>query len=97
MTITPSLKWMITLTVMICTVIEVLDMTIVVVAMNNMMGAFATTQDQITWIVTGYIISSAIMIVLTGWLVRTFGRKRLLLIATLGFMVSSLCCGLSTS
>lgn len=92
-----SSKWMITLTVMICTIIEMLDMTIIIVAMSNMMGAFSTTQNQITWIVTAYIVSSAIVILLTGFLVRFFGHKRLLLIATVGFMFSSLACGLSVS
>ena len=72
-----SIKWFITITVMSVAVIEVLDMTIVNVALPNMMGALGASSDQITWVLTSYIVSSAICMPLTGFLVNQFGRRRL--------------------
>ncbi len=83
--------------VMLVTIIEVLDMTIVTVALPHMMGNLGASSDQITWIVTSYIVASVIVMPLTGFLVNFFGRKRLLLICVSGFMVASILCGLSVN
>jgi DHA2 family multidrug resistance protein len=95
--VTGWLRWAITAAVMLVAVIEVLDMTIVNVALDHMMGALGATRDQVTWVLTSYIVSSAIVMPLTGFLVGVVGRKRLLLINIVGFMVTSALCGLSTS
>lgn len=94
--ITNTVRWIITITVMLTAVIEVLDMTIVNVALNQMMGSFAATADQITWVMTAYIVASAVMMPLTGRLVQLFGRRRLLLINISGFFLTSVLCGIST-
>src|SRR3990170_3802771 len=79
--------------VVLTAVLEVLDMTIVNVAIPHMLGAFAATADQITWILTSYIVAAAVVMPLTGYLSTWLGRRRLLLTAITGFVVSSaLCC-----
>lgn len=87
----------IVLTVMLASIIEVLDMTIVNVALAPMMGTLDANSDQITWVLTSYIVSASIFMVLTGFLVQYIGRKKLLLINILGFTISSMLCGLSHS
>jgi DHA2 family multidrug resistance protein len=94
---TGLMRWLIVLSVMLVAVIEVLDITIVNVALTPMMGALGATRDQITWVLTSYIVSSAIVMPLTGYLVAQFGRKKLLLCNISGFMLTSLFCGLSVN
>jgi MFS transporter, DHA2 family, multidrug resistance protein len=76
-------------------VLEVLDMTIVNVAIPHMLGAFGATPDQITWVLTSYIVAAAVVMPLTGYLSNWLGRRRLLLIAIIGFIVSSGLCGMA--
>ena len=90
-------KWMITVTVMLVAVMEVLDITIVNVSLREMMGTFGATVSEITWVITAYVVSAAIMMPLTGFLVDNFGRKRILLINIVGFLAASAACGFSTS
>lgn len=90
-------RWMITVTIMLVAVIEVLDMTIVNVALPKMMGALGTTSDKITWVLTSYIVTSAIFMLLTGFLDSKFGRRHLLLVSIIGFMLASVLCGTATS
>lgn len=97
LSITPTARWIITATVMLVTIIEILDMTIVNVALPPMMGELSANTDQITWVLTSYIVASAIVMPLTGFLVTRFGRRRLLLTNIIGFMIASMLCGLSTS
>ncbi len=94
---TGLLKTLITLSVMLVTIIEILDMTIVNVALPQMMGQLGASSDQITWVLTSYIVSSAIVMPLTGFLVARFGRRKLLLIDIVGFLAASILCGMSTS
>lgn len=91
------MKWLIAITVMSVAVIEVLDMTIVNVALPNMMGALGANSSQITWVLTSYIVSSAICMPLTGFLVTRFGRKRLLIINVIGFLITSALSGMSVT
>ncbi|HPQ95483.1 MAG: DHA2 family efflux MFS transporter permease subunit [Thiothrix sp.] len=86
-------RGLISITVMLTTIMVILDMTIVNVALPEMMGALGATSDQITWVLTSYIVVEAIMIPLTGFLVTLFGRKRLMLICVAGFIVASALCG----
>jgi DHA2 family multidrug resistance protein len=90
-------KWMITITVMLVAVIEVLDITIVNVSLPQMMGTFSATTDEITWVLTSYVVSSAIFMPLTGILVRRLGRRRLLLLNIVGFLIASMLCGAATN
>ena len=83
--------------VVLTAVLEVLDMTIVNVSIPHMMGTFASTPDQITWILTSYIVAAAVVMPLTGYLSNWLGRRRLLLLAITGFVVSSALCGMAWS
>lgn len=87
----------ITFSVMAATVMQALDMTIANVALPNMQGSLLTTQDQIAWVLTSYIVTSAIMMPPTGFLAGRFGRKRLFVIAVTGFTVASMLCGIADS
>ncbi len=90
-------RWWITATIMLVAIIEILDSTIVNVALPDIMGTLQANIDQITWILTSYIVSAAIVMPLTGFLVATLGRRKLLIINILGFLVSSMLCGISTN
>jgi DHA2 family multidrug resistance protein len=83
--------------VVLTAILEVLDMTIVNVSIPHMMGTFAATPDQITWVLTSYIVAAAVVMPLTGYLSNWLGRRRLLLFAITGFVVSSALCGMSWS
>jgi MFS transporter, DHA2 family, multidrug resistance protein len=82
---------------MAATFMQALDTTIANVALPHMEGSLSATQDQITWVLTSYIVAAAIMTPLTGWLAGRFGRKRVLLISIIGFVASSAMCGVATS
>ena len=83
--------------VMLATIMQALDTTIANVALPHMMGSLNAVQDQISWVLTSYIIAAAIMTPLTGFLANRLGRKRLFLIAVGGFTLSSILCGIATS
>lgn len=83
--------------VMLVTILEVLDVTIVNVALPHMMSQLSANTTQITWVVTAYVVSSAVIIPLTGFLSNRLGRKRLLLSAIFGFMLTSMLCGFAHS
>lgn len=89
--------WMITITVMLVAMLEVLDSTIVNVSLPHMMASLNANSDQITWVLTSYIVASAVMLPLTGFLSHRVGRKNLLLINITGFMCTSALCGLTSS
>ncbi len=82
---------------MIVAILEVLDSTIVNISLPHMMGALGANSEQITWVLTAYIVASGIFIPLTGFLSQQLGRKNLLLISITGFLISSMLCGLATS
>ncbi|HET7649622.1 MAG TPA: DHA2 family efflux MFS transporter permease subunit [Gammaproteobacteria bacterium] len=88
---------LITFAVMLGTFMQVLDTTIANVALPNMQGTLNASQDQIAWVLTSYIVGSAIMTPPTGWLAGRFGRKRIYLISMIGFVVASFLCGTATS
>ncbi len=90
-------KTMITVSVMLATVMQVLDTTIANVALPHMQGSLSATQDQITWVLTSYIVASAIMTLPTGWLAGRYGRKKVFMAAIAGFTVASALCGIATS
>lgn len=90
-------RGLVTAAVMLATVMQVLDTTIANVALPHMQGTLSATQDQIAWVLTSYIVATAIMTPPTGWLAARFGRKRLLLAAVAGFTVTSVLCGLAMS
>ena len=86
-------KWLITVTVMLPTLIEIMDMTAVNVALGHIRGNLSAGIDESTWAITSYLVSNAIIIPLSGWLSRFFGRKRYLIFSITLFTVSSFLCG----
>lgn len=87
----------ITLSVMLATIMQALDTTIANVALPHMQGAMGATQDQISWVLTSYIVAAAIFMPLTGFLASRFGRKRLFMGSVIGFTVASMLCGAAQS
>ncbi len=90
-------RWFIVAAVMLSTVMEILDTTIVNVSLPHMMGSLGADRNQISWVLTSYIVASGMLMPLTGFLVNRLGSKRLLLINIVGFMLASALCGLSTN
>src|SRR5207237_10678396 len=88
-------KWLIAGSVMLGTIMAVLDTSIVNVALADMSGTLGATIEQITWVVTGYMLSHALVMPMMGMLSARFGRKRLYLAALVIFTVSSMLCGLA--
>src|SRR4051812_24438305 len=68
--------WLIAISVMLATFMEVLDTTIVTVALPHMAGSLGASIDQATWVVTSYLVANAIVLPSTAWFARRFGRKR---------------------
>ncbi|MCX7120611.1 MAG: DHA2 family efflux MFS transporter permease subunit [Gammaproteobacteria bacterium] len=93
----PQTKVLIIITIMLLAVLEVLDSTIVNVALPNMMPSLNADQNQITWVLTSYVVAAAMMLPLTGFLSNRLGTKQLLIIDVTGFMVSSFLCGTANS
>jgi DHA2 family multidrug resistance protein len=89
--------WFIIAAIMLSTIMEILDTTIVNVSLPHMMGSLSADRDQISWVLTSYIVAAGVLMPLTGFLVGLFGSKRLLMINIVGFMIASALCGLSTS
>jgi MFS transporter, DHA2 family, multidrug resistance protein len=90
-------RWFIIAAVMLSTVMEILDTTIVNVSLPHMMGSLGADRDEISWVLTSYIVAAGILMPLTGFLVNRFGCRRLLLINIVGFMFASALCGISTN
>jgi DHA2 family multidrug resistance protein len=78
---------------MIATLMQALDSTVANVALPYMQGSLAATYDQITWVLTSYVIAAAIMTAPVGWMAARFGRKNLFLTCLGGFTVASMMCG----
>ena len=86
-------KWLISLTVMLPTLIEIIDTSVVNVSLDHIRGSLSAGIDEATWTITSYLVSNAIIIPMTGWLSRLFGRKRYLILSISLFTISSLLCG----
>jgi len=89
--------WAIALTVTLATFMEVLDTSIANVALPHIAGSLGASQDEATWVLTSYLVSSAIVLPISGWLSNRFGRKRYYLTCVTIFTVCSLFCGLAPS
>src|ERR1700742_2181222 len=78
-------------------VMQILDTTIANVALPHMTTALGATQDTITWVLTSYIVATAIALPATGWLSGRLGSRSLFLIAVGGFILASMACGTAVS
>ena len=82
--------------IMLATLMQVIDSTIANVALPDMQGSLSATQDQAAWILTSYIVAAAIATPATGWLASRFGRRHVLIVSIAGFTVASVLCGIAT-
>jgi DHA2 family multidrug resistance protein len=83
------------ISIMLATLMQVIDTTIANVALPDMQGSLSATQDQVSWVLTSYIVAAAIATPATGWLAGKFGRKHLLTFAISGFTIASILCGVA--
>jgi DHA2 family multidrug resistance protein len=90
-------KGLITLSIMLATIMQVLDTTIANVALPTMTGDLGASQDTITWVLTSYIVASAIMTPATGWVSDRVGKREFFLISIFGFVITSMACGIAWS
>jgi DHA2 family multidrug resistance protein len=88
-------KWTITASVMLVTVMQVLDVTVTNVALPHIQGSLSAGVDEVSWVLTSYLAANAVILPATGWLSGVFGRKRLFLICTVLFTGASVLCGLA--
>src|SRR6185436_3471539 len=93
----PLHKGFITVSIMLATIMQALDTTIANVALPHMQGTLSATSEQISWVLTSYIVAAAIMTPPTGILASRFGRKRLFMISIAGFTIASMLCGIANS
>ncbi len=89
----PFRKWMITLTVVTASVIELIDVSIVNVALPDMMGNLGATLDEVAWVVVSYVVANVVVLPMTGWLSSLFGRRRYFVGSIVLFTVASFFCG----
>lgn len=92
-----SHRGLVTVSVMLATIMQALDTTIANVALPHMQGAMGATQDQISWVLTSYIVAAAICMPLTGFLSARLGRKRVFMWSVVGFTLTSMLCGAAQS
>ncbi len=90
-------RGIITVCAMAATLMQALDSTIANVALPYMQGSLSASYDEITWVLTSYIVAAAIMTAPVGWLSARFGQKNLYLVSIIGFTVASMACGIATS
>ena len=91
----PIDKWIVALTVMLPTLMVIIDTSVVNVSLDHIRGSLSAGVDESTWSITSYLAANAVIIPMTGWLSRFFGRKRFLMFSILLFTISSLLCGLA--
>ncbi len=88
---------LITICLMIATLMQALDSTIANVALPYMQGSLSASADQITWVLTSYVVMAAILTAPIGWLANRFGRKNLFIACLAGFTITSMLCGIAGS
>src|SRR5271169_4596826 len=93
----PINPWVIAITVTLATFMELLDTAIANVALPHIAGGLAVSVDESTWVLTSYLVSNAVVLPLSAWLSRVFGRKRYYMVCVVLFTASSLLCGLAPS
>ena len=86
-------RGLITVCVMLATIMQALDTTIANVALPYMQGSLSVTFDQVSWVLTSYIVAAAIMTAPAGWLAVRFGRKPVFIVSAIGFTAASVLCG----
>ncbi|MGE3931713.1 MAG: DHA2 family efflux MFS transporter permease subunit [Rhodospirillaceae bacterium] len=95
--VSPSERRLISITVALATIVIILDMNIAGIALPHMQGSLSASQDQIIWVMTAFFVAQALMTACGGWLAGMLGRKRLYMIALIGYSVCSLLAAQSSS
>ena len=93
----PTERLLVTVAVMLAVLIQVLDTTIANVALPHMQASLGATQESVNWVLTSYIVASAIALPISGWLSDKVGRKRLLVWSVIGFTIASFLCAVAQS
>ncbi|MFL6747485.1 MAG: DHA2 family efflux MFS transporter permease subunit [Sphingomicrobium sp.] len=93
----PARRLLVTIAVMLAVLIQVLDTTIANVALPHMQASLGATQESINWVLTSYIVASAIALPISGWLADRIGRKRLLFWSVVSFTIASFLCAIAQS
>jgi MFS transporter, DHA2 family, multidrug resistance protein len=88
-------RWLVAFAVMASAIMELIDTSAVNVSLPYIAGNLSASVDEATWVLTSYLVANAIVLPLSGWLANFFGRKRLLVMAVVGFTAASVCCGLA--
>ncbi len=88
-------RWLIVIAVMLAVFMDILDMTIVNIALPHMMGSLGANSEEIAWVLTSYMISAVAIMPLSGYLADRFGQRRVLLFDMVAFTITSALCGLS--
>ncbi|HJT88936.1 MAG TPA: DHA2 family efflux MFS transporter permease subunit [Bryobacteraceae bacterium] len=88
-------RWLVAVAVMASATMELVDSSAVNVSLPYIAGNLSASINEATWVLTSYLVSNAIVLPLSGWLANYFGRKRLLIMAVVGFTGASICCGLA--
>ena len=81
--------------IMLASLLQILDTTIANVAIPHMQAALGATPDEISWVLTSYIVASAVAMPMTGWLADRIGSRRLFILSTAGFVIASMLCGMA--
>jgi len=92
-----SRRVIITITAVFCALLEIIDTTIVNVALNNMKGSLGATLNEVSWVITAYSIANVIIVPMTSWLSQQFGRRNYFAASIIIFTVASFLCGNATS
>ena len=87
--------WLLTIGIMTASLLQVLDSTIANVALPHMQSALGATSDEISWVLTSYIVATAVAMPITGWLSDRVGSRRLFILSTAGFVIASMLCGMA--
>lgn len=90
-------KGLLTLAIMGAAMIQILDSTIANVAIPHMQTSLGATQDSVTWVLTSYIVAGAVVMPITGWMADRIGSRRLFIWSTIGFILTSMLCGISVN
>src|SRR6476659_3189887 len=90
-------KWGVALAVALGALLEIIDTSIVNVALPQMQATLGATLAQVSWVITSYGIANVIILPLAAWLGHRFGRKRYFIFSLVGFTLASMLCGLATS
>jgi MFS transporter, DHA2 family, multidrug resistance protein len=93
--LSPARRWAITFSVMMVTVMQVLDTSVTNVALPHMQGSLSAGVEEMSWVITSYLAANAVVIPATGWLSALFGRRRFFMICTVLFTVSSFLSGIA--